>query len=423
MPPTAKKVIAPQGPVSSPGGFFSSLGNDFAKRGEDIVNSVKSGADAYQKSINGTLNPIYAGMRLAGTGIQTAGAVAGGALDILKEGVGAIAKPIAKAVVNSPAGQKVTNNPTVQKAAMKIGNAADAMGQKYSNVKTKYPEATKTAEAVANIGALLALNSQFQTASASSKPVKGVTKEMTPDDIKTQINSSEAYNVQRAIKSGDVARDQVFKSGDIVKPEFAQGRIDDIAQKLNMYKDGLGDVYQKGIDVNNLSMKGNVPEELVSRANSLVDALHTPGLEKEIGSLDLAKYADLKDFEADVKTLATNKVAETFMKTPEQIPLYRGEGAGNAGGVHFTPDAQWSQNFGTSNIQGSLPAGAKVFSITPESMEEAISKGITSDGEFYKYLWDKGYDALLGTDSRNGNVLDIVVNPKQLSNFKVQPAR
>lgn len=88
------------------------------------------------------------------------------------------------------------------------------------------------------------------------------------------IASSESFDVQGAIKSGDIERTDIYKdaTSDVLKPEAAQGRIDDIAQKLDKYEDGLGDKFRGMVDPENVTMKGNVPEGLVKTATDLIES-------------------------------------------------------------------------------------------------------------------------------------------------------
>lgn len=348
--------------------FFTNLQKDFQQRGEDIKSSVQSGADALNDP---NLNPLQKGLRLAGTGIQTAGSVAGGALDIMKEGVGSFAKPIANAVVNSPVGQAVTDNKYVQKGAEAVGGVLDKAGEKYVDLKKKYPESVKTAEAVGNIGLLMASDAAFKKAGS---PAEATKKPYSYEQAQKQIDNH--------LKTAD----QILSDPD---------------------------------------MAGKVPmNDLLSRTKTnIVDDLKQAGagdVAKEINKLDLAAYKDINAFKADVKTLFVNKAVDQLVAHPETISLYRGEGAGNAGGQHFTPDASWAKNFGNTSVQGKLPAGSKIFKIDEASMQQAMQQGISNDHDFYNFLFNKGYDAVLGSDQRNPFALDIIVNPKMLQNFKVQ---
>lgn len=69
------------------------------------------------------------------------------------------------------------------------------------------------------------------------------------------VKSSEAFNVEESIKNGDITRDQVYQTGDILQPDFAQGRIDDVAQKLDMVQKGLGQQFRDSVDVKNTTYK------------------------------------------------------------------------------------------------------------------------------------------------------------------------
>lgn len=106
--------------------------------------------------------------------------------------------------------------------------------------------------------------------------VKGNSSTVSKADILDNINHSESMDVQGSIKSGDIQRSDVYSNGETLKPEFAQGRIDDIAEKLDKYKSGLGDKFRKMVDVNNVTMKGNDPEELISIATKLVNGDSVP---------------------------------------------------------------------------------------------------------------------------------------------------
>lgn len=67
--------------------------------------------------------------------------------------------------------------------------------------------------------------------------------------VKKAVKSSEAVNMDKLLKPGGGAtRDMVYK-GDtkILTPQFAEGRINDIAQKLNMYEKGLGELFKMSV--------------------------------------------------------------------------------------------------------------------------------------------------------------------------------
>lgn len=75
----------------------------------------------------------------------------------------------------------------------------------------------------------------------------------TPEGARTAIKSSEAFNVEEAIKRGDVLRSEVY-NGKYLQPDFAVGRINDVAQKLDLYKAGLGETYKAIMNVDKTTM-------------------------------------------------------------------------------------------------------------------------------------------------------------------------
>ena len=123
-----------------------------------------------------------------------------------------------------------------------------------------------------------------------------------------------------------------------------------------------------------------------------------------------------KDAQIDTDTIS--KLATIFIANPESLILYRGEKDYNRGGLHFTPDREWANGFGETVLEGRLPVGSKVKLITTDDLDDAINHGLVSDHEFHWFLLTKGYDAIIGHDVMNNNILDIVVHPKHLENFK-----
>lgn len=88
-------------------------------------------------------------------------------------------------------------------------------------------------------------------------------KLFTPADpaytyTQTAINNSQAADVSKMIEQGDVPKTAVYKQGEILQPDFAQGRINDIAQKLDNFKTGLGQQFKAKVDINNSTMDGLV---------------------------------------------------------------------------------------------------------------------------------------------------------------------
>ena len=67
----------------------------------------------------------------------------------------------------------------------------------------------------------------------------------------------------------------------------------------------------------------------------------------------------------------SDELVDKFVSKPESFLLYRGEGATNQGGLHFTTDKRWAERFGGNVIGGTLPTGSKIKLITLEDMEKA----------------------------------------------------
>ena len=106
-----------------------------------------------------------------------------------------------------------------------------------------------------------------------------------------------------------------------------------------------------------------------------------------------------------------------FVSKPESFLLYRGERETNQGGLHFTTDKSWAERFGANLIEGTMPVDSKIKLITPEDMENAFHHGVLSEQLLWDSIFAQGYDAILGTDAMNSEVLDVVVNPKHLRRF------
>lgn len=92
------------------------------------------------------------------------------------------------------------------------------------------------------------------------RKVKGkgaVGKESVPDAM-AHIASSEGMNVDDAIRKGDIPENMVYqdRAKGILTQQYAAGRIQDVAQKLDRYEKGLGAEFKKTIDPANVTMDG-----------------------------------------------------------------------------------------------------------------------------------------------------------------------
>ncbi|MFA7301846.1 MAG: hypothetical protein WC069_06070 [Candidatus Shapirobacteria bacterium] len=113
-----------------------------------------------------------------------------------------------------------------------------------------------------------------------------------------------------------------------------------------------------------------------------------------------------------------NEGIQRFISNPESFILFRGESDENQGGIHFTTDAEWAKNFGNKILTGKLPADSKIKLITEKDFKEGYELGILSEKLLWDFIFNKGYDAIVGHDAMNSNKLDVIVNPKHLGLFK-----
>lgn len=118
--------------------------------------------------------------------------------------------------------------------------------------------------------------------------------------------------------------------------------------------------------------------------------------------------------------LKPNQVSETIktlVEKPDTLPLFRGENITNKGGIHFTTDKAWTETFGGEKLTGTLPKNAKVLPVSEIDVQQAIKEGAKNETEIWQKFFDKGYDAIVGTDPMNSAKIDVIVNPKHLQSF------
>jgi len=121
-----------------------------------------------------------------------------------------------------------------------------------------------------------------------------------------------------------------------------------------------------------------------------------------------------------------DEIMHNFVSNPETFVLYRGEGGrqSNEGGLHFTTDKEWAKRFGSTILEGRLPKGSIIHLMDDDDFSEAIdiySRIKTMDeNAIFKLQFERhDYDAMAGHDTMSCNVLDVVVNPKNLKYFKL----
>ncbi len=113
------------------------------------------------------------------------------------------------------------------------------------------------------------------------------------------------------------------------------------------------------------------------------------------------------------------EMVKKFISNPEDFILFRGENKINQGGLHFTTDEVWAKNFGDRLLVGKLPVGSRVKLLTQEDFTKSYESGLKSEKELWNSIFESGWDAIIGVDSMNNEVLDIIINPKHLGNFSI----
>lgn len=128
---------------------------------------------------------------------------------------------------------------------------------------------------------------------------------------------------------------------------------------------------------------------------------------------------------SEEKEVVTEEMIERFISNPETFRLYRGEGGrqANENGLHFTTDKEWAKRFGNTILSGNLPKGSVIHLINKDDFTEALeiySQIKTMDeATILKLQIERhNYDAMVGHDTMNCNIIDVVINPKNLKYFK-----
>ena len=127
----------------------------------------------------------------------------------------------------------------------------------------------------------------------------------------------------------------------------------------------------------------------------------------------------------ETKDILTCEIIQRFISYPETFTLYRGESKGRANedGLHFTTDKKWAKGFGDILLEGSLPKGSVIHQIDESDFTEALGiysriKKMDDKTIFELQLSRHNYDAMVGHDPMICNILDVVVNPRNLKYFK-----
>ncbi len=142
----------------------SNIVNDFKNRGQDVINAT---------NIQPTGSSAKDLGNIASSGLQTAGAVAGGVGDIFGE----LLKPLVSGSANVLSNNKTFQNFANSDVGTGITDTTNHVAQAYSDWAAKHPQASKNLESAVNIGALVAgekpVNSAIDT---TAEAIKGGAK-------------------------------------------------------------------------------------------------------------------------------------------------------------------------------------------------------------------------------------------------------
>jgi hypothetical protein len=164
-------------------GFMSRVGQDLTKRADNITQMMgRNTADGF---IQGVANIPQMGMLAAGQ-------VAGGASDIIGEGI----QGTYKTVVPEPAQKAISGGVSAlmnTPAGKTVAKGAQAVGETYQNFKTSYPDAAMALEGVANIAGL------GYGEKAAGKLTKGIIKQPAPEAVKAHLSKQYSTMVKNEI--------------------------------------------------------------------------------------------------------------------------------------------------------------------------------------------------------------------------------
>lgn len=139
------------------------------------------------------------------------------------------------------------------------------------------------------------------------------------DYFRKLIDQSQSLDIERTIKAGDMAREQIFSKGNILTKEFSKGRIDDIALKLDQLEGGLGNAFRSKVKAGSHSL-----DDLVRIGHTVLDdaidnmrKLSDGGVEVTAKGLEGAKFApdvarQIDQYQRALKPEEINVAFKTF---------------------------------------------------------------------------------------------------------------
>lgn len=109
------------------------------------------------------------------------------------------------------------------------------------------------------------------------------------DITKAHIAQSEGMDINAAIARGDIPENLVYsdRASKTLTAEYAQGRIDDVAQKLDAFRPGLGDQFRSQVDPSHVTMAEieSIGQDVLAKATGEAGQ-HTPLLPARTGQVE-----------------------------------------------------------------------------------------------------------------------------------------
>ena len=202
-------------------------------------------------------------------------------------------------------------------------------------------------------------------------------------EIRAHIKHSEGLDIAKAIKAGDLKATDVYvngKSGELT-PEFAAGRINDVAQKLDAYRPGLGEAYRDTVQ-GAVTMKDIIQRGLTFYDGNVIARGQAKDVYRYEGGEKGKLYQEFKDI--------------------------AGEGAATVGkGKYFSLDNKSSSDFGDILKTFKLPNDLKLYDATKGAKSDTSGlsglgndpvyrKGlIESKGDMMAQAKKQGYDGII----------------------------
>lgn len=165
------------------------------------------------------------------------------------------------------------------------------------------------------------------------------TKPANAGEIKKEIDNSQAFNVDKAIANGEIQASKIYKDVNkkILTAEFAKGRIQDIAEKLDTYKPGLGDEFKaslpEDVTMESLVAKGEEflagpikPKEISKEKDLITEARKYKSAEEFVNNIrgSATQYGEYKPQFRGYGMEDYKNISELGVKPDEMVTIYRG---------------------------------------------------------------------------------------------------